>query len=109
LFFIYSGTQISYENVCSYFLCSLVLRRLIYLDWFAKKFDHMKQLNAVVGILFILELYKTVVLMFICNFVTGEMNMNNRSCLQEQLPQQLFVDTLVQIANIDCCLLVTFK
>ena len=56
-----------------------------------------------------LELDKAIALVFICHFVSWNMHVNHRSCLNEQLPYQLFIHSTVNVAYVDSCFLVPLE
>lgn len=68
----------------------------------------MHNLDGVICILFTLELYKTVGLMFIGDLVPRNVDIDDGSALREQLPQYVFVDLLIDVACVDGGLLIAF-
>jgi hypothetical protein len=73
LFLVYSGGQISHEDVCSDLLRALVLRRFVHLDRLVEELDHVQKFDWVVGVLFGLKLDEAEVLVFLgkCTCITG--------------------------------------
>jgi hypothetical protein len=68
----------------------------------------MHNLDGVVCVLFTLELDETVGLMLVGDLVTGDVDIDDGSTLGEQLPQDVLVDLLVDVAGVDRGLLVAF-
>jgi hypothetical protein len=65
-------------------------------------------LDRVVCVFLALEFDKAVALMLIGDFISGDMDVDDRSALGEQFPEEALVDFGVNVAGIDCCLLVAF-
>lgn len=68
----------------------------------------MHDLDGVVGVILTFELNKSIALMLVGNLISGEMNIDNRAALYKELPQKIFCDLLVKVADVDSCLLVAF-
>ncbi len=98
--------EITYKKVGSNILSSLILRGLIDLDGFTKHFNHVHDLNWVIGIILTFELNKAITLVLIGDFISGQMNVNNRATLDKQLPEETFGDFLIEITDVNGCLLV---
>lgn len=79
--------EITDKKIGANILSSLILRGLIDFDGFTKQFNHVHDLNWVIGIILTFELNKAITLMLICDLISGQMNVNNRAALDKQLPE----------------------
>ena len=68
----------------------------------------MHDFDGIVCVFLAFELYETVALVFICYFITGNVDVDYWTALSEELPKDIFVNFLVDVASIDCGLLVAF-
>ena len=78
--------KISNKKIGSNILSSFILRSFIDFNWFTKQFNHMHNFDRVICIFFALKLNESVSLMLISNFISGKMNVNNRSTLNKKFP-----------------------
>ena len=78
--------EVADEDFCSDLLSSLVLTRLVHLNWLVEQFDHVEDLDGVVCVLFSLKLDKAVALVLVGHLVTGNVNVDDRASLEEQFP-----------------------
>ena len=69
----------------------------------------MQNFDGVVSVFFRLKLNKAITLMLIGHFVSRDMHICYGARLQEQFPNQLFVDSRLQVAHIDRSFLVTLE
>ena len=88
---------------------SFILARLVNLDWLVEELDHVKDLNRVISVFFGLELDKAITLMLVGDFIARYMHVDDGPSLEEQFPNDLLVYSRLQIANIDCGLLISFE
>ena len=82
---------------------------LVDLDGLVEQLDHVQNLDRIVSVLFSFELDKAVALMLVRDFVAWDVHIHDWSCLQKELPDNLFVDSRLQVAYIDCGLLISLK
>ena len=68
----------------------------------------MHDFDGIIGIFLTLELHKSVPLMFVGDFVTRNVHIDDRSALSEEFPEYVFVDFLIYVSSVNCCLLVAF-
>lgn len=98
--------EVADEDICAYVLGAFVLRRLVDLDWLAVQLDHVHDLNRVIGVLLTLELDEAVALVLVGDLIPRDVHVDHRAALREQLPQDILVDLLVDVARVDRRLLV---
>ena len=98
--------EITDEKIGANILSSLILRGLIDLDGFTKHFHHVHDLNRVIGIILTFELNKAITLVLIGDLIPRQMNVNNWATLNKQLPKETFGDFLIEITDVDGCLLI---
>lgn len=67
----------------------------------------MHDFDRVVSVLLILELHKSVALMFVGDLVPRNVDIHDGSALGEQLPEETFVHFRVDVACVDCGLLIS--
>lgn len=60
--FVDLGIEAANEQVCAYFLCSFVLGGFVYFYGLSVKLDHVHYFDSIIGIVFTLELDKSVAL-----------------------------------------------
>lgn len=68
----------------------------------------MHDLDGVISVILTFEFNKSIALMFVGNLISGEMDVDNGATLYKELPQKIFCDLLIEIADVDSCLLVAF-
>jgi hypothetical protein len=102
------GIKIAYEEVGSYVLTLLVLRCLVDFEGSSIQLDHVQDLDAVVSVLFTPELHKSVALVLVGDLVSRHVHIDHRPSLDKQLPQQLLIDTRLEVADVDSGVLVAF-
>lgn len=61
----------------------------------------MHDLDGVVGVLLALELDEAVALVLVGDLVPGDVHVDHRPALREQLPEDVLVDLLVDVARVD--------
>ena len=66
----------------------------------------MHNLNGVVCIFFAFELDEAVPLMLVCDFISRNVDIYYWTALREEFPENILVDLLVEVAGVNCCLLV---
>lgn len=98
--------KITDKKIGTNILSSLILRGFVDLDRFTKHFYHVHYLNRVIGIILTFKLNKAITLVFIGDLIPGQMNVNNGAALNKQLPEETFGDFLIEITDVDGCLLV---
>ena len=86
----------------------LVCTSFVDADWPTKQFDLVHDLDGVVCILLGLELAESVALMRLGDSVLWEVDTDHRADLEHELPNQRVCRLLIDAANIDCCILVSF-
>lgn len=87
--------DVAHKDVRTDFLCSLILRGLVDFNRLPAQLDHVQNLNRIVCVLLGLELNKPITLVLIRHLVTGYMDIDDGSTLQEQLPDKVFIDFCV--------------
>ena len=68
----------------------------------------MHNFDRVIGIFLTFELDEAEALVFIGDFISGDVNIDNGATLGEKFPQDILVDFGIKISGIDGCLLVSF-
>lgn len=58
----------------------------------------MHDFDGVICVFFTLKLYEAVALVLVGDFVSGNMDVDNRSALSEKLPQDVLIDFLVDVS-----------
>ena len=66
----------------------------------------MHDLDGIVCIFLTLELDKAIPLMFIGDFIPGDVHVDYWSTLRKQFPEDIFVDLLIDVSRVDRSLLV---
>ena len=79
--------EITDKKIGANILSSLILRCLIDLDGFTEHFNHVHDLDRVIGIILTFELNKAITLVLIGDLISGQMNVNNGAALDKQLPE----------------------
>lgn len=105
-FFIDLRVQIADEYVGSNILGPFILGGFINFDRFPVEFDHMHDLDRIISILFTLKFDKSIPLMLIGDLVSWDVHIHHWPALRKQLPQDILVYLLVDVARIHCGLLV---
>ena len=100
--------KITDKEIGANILGSFILRGFIDFDGFTEHFDHMHDLDGIIGIILTFELNKAVSLVLIGDFISGKMNVNNGSALNKEFPEETLSDFLIKIADVDGSLLVAF-
>ena len=77
-------------------------RYLVDADRLAVEFDHVHDLDGVLGVLLVHELDEAVALMVLRDAVFGHMNVDDGACLDEELPQNGLGDLLVETSHVNC-------
>jgi hypothetical protein len=67
----------------------------------------MHNFDGIVCILLTFKLYKTISLMLISDFISWNMDVNNGSALCKKLPNNILCNFLINITDIDSCLLIS--
>lgn len=100
--------EISNKKIGSNVLGSFILGGFIDFDGFSEHFDHVHDFNRVVCVLLAFELNKAIALMLIGDFISWQMDINYGPALNEEFPEEIFGDFLVEVADVDGCLLISF-
>ncbi len=87
---------------------SFILGGLVDLDGFSEHLDHMHDLDRVVGVILTFELDEPIALVLVGNFISREMDVDNRAALYKEFPKKILCDLLIEVADVDSCLLVAF-
>lgn len=66
----------------------------------------MHDLDGIVCVFFALELDEAVALVLVGDLVTRDVDIDHWAALSEELPEDVLVYFLVDVACVDCCLLV---
>ena len=74
----------------------------------AEEFDLVHDFDGIVGIFLSLEFAESVALMRLRYSVLWEMNADHRAHLEHELPYQRIRSLLIDAADVDCCVLVSF-
>jgi len=90
-------------------LGAFVLARLVDLNRLVEQLYHVQNLDRIVSVLLGFELDEAVALVLVRHFVAWDVHIYDGACLQKELPDNLFVDSWLQVAYIDCRLLVSLK
>lgn len=99
--------KITNKKIGANILCSLILGGFIDLDGLTEHFNHVHDFDRIISIILTFELHKAITLMFIGDFISGQVNVDHRPTLHKQLPQQTLSDFLIEITHINCCLLIS--
>ena len=68
----------------------------------------MHDFDGVICVFLAFELYEAVALMLIGDFVSGDVDVDDWTALGEEFPEETLVDFGVDVAGVDCGLLVAF-
>lgn len=83
-----------------------VCRRFVHADWFAVKADLIHYPSSIFRIFLTDELDKSISLVRLSDSILRNMNFDNSTCLEHELPQQTVSYSLIEVADVNSGLLV---